>query len=55
MITVSAVTRLIPSPPARVDNRNTNFSDPGALYESIMSSRSSPLVLPSMRQYLCRR
>ena len=30
MITVSAVARLMPRPPARVDRRNTNASDVGA-------------------------
>ncbi len=48
--TVSAVARLMPSPPARVERRNTNFSEPGALNASMDASRSSPLVLPSMRQ-----
>jgi len=42
----------MPRPPARVDSRKMNFSEPSALYASIWLSRSSPLVLPSMRQYL---
>ena len=29
--TVSAVARLIPRPPARVDSKNTNCSEPGAV------------------------
>jgi hypothetical protein len=49
--TTSAVARLMPSPPARVDSRNTNCSLPGALNPSMAASRSSPPVLPSMRQY----
>lgn len=53
MTTMSAVYRLIPSPPARVDSRKMNFSLSGSLYASICDSRSSPLVLPSMRQYWC--
>jgi len=32
MMTVSAVCRLMPRPPARVDKRKTNFSELGALY-----------------------
>ncbi len=39
--TMSAVTRLIPRPPARVVRRKTNFSLPGALYSSIAVIRSS--------------
>ena len=34
-ITVSAVARLMPSPPARVESRKANFSEPGALKESM--------------------
>ena len=30
MMTVSAVAKLIPKPPARVDNKNTNCGAPGA-------------------------
>jgi hypothetical protein len=30
MTTVSAVARLIPRPPARVDNKNANAGEPGA-------------------------
>ena len=45
--TTSAVYRLMPRPPARVDSRKTNFSLPGRLKSSIWLSRSSPLVLPA--------
>jgi hypothetical protein len=41
---------LIPSPPARVDSKKRNCSLSGALNESMAASRSSPAVLPSMRQ-----
>ena len=40
-MTTSAVCRLMPSPPARVDSRNANFSLPGALKPSMAASRSS--------------
>ena len=30
MTTVSAVAKLIPKPPARVDNKNAKWGDPGA-------------------------
>ena len=50
-MTVSAVAKLIPKPPARVDKRNTNFSEFGLLYSSIESSRIWPSVLPSILQY----
>ena len=49
--TTSAVTKLIPKPPARVVSKNANFSDPGALYSSIAVIRSSWLVPPSIREY----
>ena len=35
MMTVSAVARLMPSPPARVDSRNAKSLEPGALKCSI--------------------
>jgi len=44
---MSAVYRLMPRPPARVESRKMNFSLPSALYASICDSRSSPLVLPA--------
>eukprot|EP00964_Phaeocystis_antarctica_P143291 scaffold108793_cov48-Phaeocystis_antarctica.AAC.1 len=50
-MTVSAVARLMPSPPARVDSMKRNLVECGALNVSIAQSLSSPLVLPSMRQY----
>ena len=40
-MTISAVWRLIPNPPALVDRMKQNFSELGLLYESIRSSRSS--------------
>ena len=49
--TMSAVVRLIPSPPARVVRRKINRSLPGLLYSSIATIRSSWGVLPSIRQY----
>mmetsp|Transcript_15157 Transcript_15157/g.46870 ORF Transcript_15157/g.46870 Transcript_15157/m.46870 type:complete len:280 (-) Transcript_15157:1273-2112(-) len=48
---MSAVARLIPRPPARVESKNANFGEPGALKTSIWLSRSSPDVPPSIRQY----
>ena len=45
--TTSAVYRLMPRPPARVDSRKMNFSLPALLYSSIWLSLSSPLVLPA--------
>jgi hypothetical protein len=48
--TMSAVARLMPRPPARVDSRKMNLGDPSRLNSSIAYSRSSPPVLPSMRQ-----
>jgi hypothetical protein len=51
IITISAVARLIPKPPARVVNKNKNFLLPGELYSSIEVTRSSCGVLPSILQY----
>jgi hypothetical protein len=42
--TVSAVVRLMPMPPARVDSRNTEYSEPGALNISTRRARSSCAV-----------
>jgi len=39
--TISAVVKLIPSPPARVVSKKMNFSLPGLLYSSIAVIRSS--------------
>lgn len=47
IITVSAVARLIPRPPARVERRKQKSSLPGALKCSIAWCRRSALVLPS--------
>jgi len=33
--TVSAVARLIPSPPARVERRKINFSEPGQIRDGV--------------------
>mmetsp|Transcript_20271 Transcript_20271/g.60551 ORF Transcript_20271/g.60551 Transcript_20271/m.60551 type:complete len:303 (-) Transcript_20271:1253-2161(-) len=52
---VSAVWRLMPRPPARVERRNTKCWEPGALKASMDSSRSSWGVLPSTRQYAYAR
>lgn len=52
-ITVSAATKLIPSPPARVDKRNSlqaSGESPALLNSSICSSRSGCFVVPSMRK-----
>ena len=50
-ITISAVAKLIPSPPARVLSKKANLEEPSALNSSICESRFSPSVFPSMRQY----
>lgn len=54
-MTMSAVARLMPSPPARVDSRKMNFSEPSELKASIAASRSSPPVTDakSIAQKLC--
>lgn len=49
MMTVSAVAKLIPKPPARVDNKKQNFVELGELYRSIRIWRSAPLIFPSIR------
>lgn len=52
-ITVSAATRLIPRPPARVDKRNSlqaSGESPALLNSSICSSRSGCFVVPSIRK-----
>mmetsp|Transcript_15070 Transcript_15070/g.38355 ORF Transcript_15070/g.38355 Transcript_15070/m.38355 type:complete len:228 (+) Transcript_15070:957-1640(+) len=51
--TMLAFWRLRPSPPARVESRKRNLSESGAMKLSIISSRTSPAMPPSMRQYLC--
>ena len=52
MKTVSAVAKLIPRPPARVDNRNPKISEPGVLKRSMAACRSDPVIVPSRRSYL---
>ena len=48
MMTVSAVVRLMPVPPARVEMSMT--SEPvGFEYRSMAACRSRPVMLPSMR------
>ena len=50
MTTVSAVARLIPRPPARVDSRNTNACDSLAVgtHTHTHTSKSNPLQLYSV-------
>lgn len=50
-MTVSAVARLMPRPPARVLRRKRNLVLPSLLNSSICASRSSLDVEPSSRQY----
>lgn len=54
---MSAVAKLMPKPPARVDNKKQNFEELGALNRSIRTCRSAPLILPSIRSYphFCKR
>jgi hypothetical protein len=49
MITVSAVSRLIPKPPARVESRNAKSGEPGALKWAILFLRASDETMPSRR------
>mmetsp|Transcript_12777 Transcript_12777/g.21249 ORF Transcript_12777/g.21249 Transcript_12777/m.21249 type:complete len:290 (+) Transcript_12777:1075-1944(+) len=51
MMTVSAVAKLIPKPPARVDSRNKKYGESGRLNCATRRSRSSADVLPSSRKY----
>ncbi len=46
MMTVSAVSRLIPSPPARVESRKAKSGEPGALKCSIDFFRMSDATVP---------
>ena len=46
MMTVSAVSRLIPNPPARVERRNAKSGDPGALKCMMAFFRISELTVP---------
>ena len=50
-MTISAVAKLMPSPPALVLSRKQNLGLPSALNSSICESRFSPSVLPSILQY----
>ena len=52
MMTVSAVCRLRPRPPARVDRMKMKYSESGALNFTSSSPRSSAFVAPSSRRYL---
>lgn len=47
IMTVSAVAKLTPRPPARVDKRKQKSSDPSALKWSMACFRRSPLTDPS--------
>lgn len=49
IMTVSAVARFNPSPPARVDKRKMKYGESGALNMYIRFSRSSAVVDPSRR------
>lgn len=49
MITVSAVSKLIPRPPALVDNKNAKSGEPGALKCSIDFFLTSEGTVPSNR------
>ena len=55
-MTVSALCRLRPRPPARVESIKMKWGELGALNCASRSPRSSPLVFPSSRrwQYLVR-
>jgi hypothetical protein len=52
MMTVSAVWRFTPCPPARVDRRNTKISEFGTLNSSIIFALSSLLVDPTSLRYM---
>ena len=49
IMTVSAVSRLIPSPPARVDSKKAKSGDPGVLKWAIDFLRDSDDTIPSKR------
>ena len=53
-MTVSALCRLRPRPPARVESMNMKWGELGALNCASRSPRSSPLVLPSSRKWQYR-
>ena len=52
MMTVSAVSRLIPSPPARVERRNAKSGDPGALKCAMDFFRTSDATVPKTGKYI---
>ena len=52
MMTVSAAVRLMPWPPALVDSRKANTSEPGLLKRSMAACRSLPRMEPSRRSNL---
>ena len=49
---VSAATRLMPTPPARVESKKANTSAPGRQKRSIAACRASPVTEPSSRSWL---
>lgn len=51
MMTVSAVCKFRPRPPARVDKMKTLYSESFALNSATWPARSSVLVPPSRRRY----
>eukprot|EP00964_Phaeocystis_antarctica_P142492 scaffold107768_cov57-Phaeocystis_antarctica.AAC.2 len=55
MMTVSAATRLMPTPPARVDRRKIKAAEPPRLNRSMAACRASMWVLPSSRSKAKRR
>lgn len=51
MMTVSAVARFIPKPPALVDSRKQNLEEVFALNLSIRICLSAPATVPSILSY----
>lgn len=51
IITVSAVARFIPTPPALVERRKQNLEEFLALNRSILTCLSAPPTLPSILSY----
>jgi len=51
MITVSAVARFIPKPPALVESKKQNLLEFLALNRSMRICRSAPPTFPSIRSY----
>ena len=52
IITVSAVARFIPSPPALVERRKQNLEEFLALNRSMRTCLSAPPTFPSIRSYI---